>query len=54
MNPNDFVYTQIYKGALNVGASALSAQQSAAIGSDEYRKGKFGKKVSHLIEEKIK
>ncbi len=54
MKPNDFVYTQIYKGALNAGASALSAQQSASTGSDDYRKGRFTRKVSHLIEDKIK
>lgn len=54
MEPADFVYSQIFKGALNNGASQNESQQQAVMGMEAYKKGKISKKVSHLIEEKIK
>ena len=54
MKPEDFVYDQIYKGALSKGASDRCAKDSAVIGIDEYRKNKIVGKVSNLIEARIK
>lgn len=55
MQPNDFVFNQIYKGALNQGAKEDSAHRFAVIGLDKFKKGKYGgAKVSHLIEQCIK
>lgn len=47
MNPNEFIYQQIYKGALNVGASEKSAQSHAAMGLNDYKKSK--EKASTLV-----
>lgn len=49
MTPQDFVYTQIYKGALKGKASERMAQQHAQIGLDIYKKNKFSGKASELI-----
>jgi len=53
MSPEDFVYNQIFKGALNKKASQNNAQKQAVIGMEKYKKGKISKKVSHLIEQGI-
>lgn len=53
MSPEDYIYNQIYKGALSVGASEQFAKDNAVTGLSDWKKGKF-KKVIDLIEEKIK
>lgn len=51
---NDFVYSQIYKGALNAGAKDEFALSAALTGLDDYKKGRYDRKVLDLIELKIK
>lgn len=53
MNAGDAVYKHIYDGAIKAGATEWSAQNEAAQGSDDYRKGRFSK-VSELITSRIK
>lgn len=50
----DFVFNQVYKGAMKGGAKQEIAHQQAVICLDEYKKGKYSKKVSFLIEGHIK
>ena len=54
MQPNDFVYQQIYKGALSKGASERAAHNNALLGLEDYKKNKIFKKVSYLIEDRVK
>lgn len=55
MMPNDFVFDQIYKGALKAGATERHSHNNAMLGLDDYKKHKLGaKKVSSLIETRIK
>jgi len=54
MNPGDFVYNEIFRGALAKKATERAAHTNAQIGLEDYNKNKIGKKVSHLIEERIK
>jgi len=51
---NDFVFDQIYKGALAAGAKEKAAHDHALMGVDDYKKGKFQGKASKLIESRIK
>lgn len=53
VNKNDFVYMQIYKGAMKAGASEYSSHRAAVTGIEDYKKNKF-KKAIDLIEQKIK
>lgn len=53
-NLEDFVYSQIFNGALAQKASERHAHDQALIGLEDYKKGKIPKKVSHLIEDRIK
>ena len=53
MNNRDFVYNQIYKGALKQKATERAAHQAALTGSEDYRKGRF-KNATILITDKIK
>lgn len=54
MNPADFVYRQIYTGALRAGATERAAHSQAVMGLDRYKRGKNRGTVSKLIEEHIK
>lgn len=54
MTPKDFVYTQIYKGALSRSASELFAHQRAVMGTEAYLKNSFKGKAIALIESEIK
>ena len=54
MNVRDFVYKQIYSGAISAGADERTAHSHAVMGLDEYKKGKFEGSVSKLIEARIK
>tara|TARA_Y100000593_G_C4224646_1_gene293759 strand:- start:52 stop:246 length:195 start_codon:yes stop_codon:yes gene_type:complete len=54
MNPSDFVYDQIYKGALNKQASQRWAQHHALLGLEDWKKNKIPSKTSKLIEARIK
>ena len=55
MQPNDFVYMQIYKGAMKAGATERAAKDHAVMGLNEYKSNRFGqKKVSGLIDWHIK
>lgn len=53
MNEQDYIYEQIYKGALKAGASDRAALQAATTGLQKYKNNQF-KKASSLIIEKIK
>ena len=52
MIPTDFVYTQIYKGALRAGASERSSHANAVMGLDDFKKGRY-KKPHKIITERI-
>ena len=53
MNDN-FVFDQIYKGSINGGATERIAHNAALTGVESYKKGRYTKRVSVLIEDKIK
>lgn len=54
MNPSDFVYDQIFKGAIRQGTKQDSAHRHAVMGLDELKKGKMGgARASKLIERHI-
>jgi hypothetical protein len=53
MNNNDFIYDQIYKGALKEGAHENSAKNAATFGLSEYKKNRF-KSIKVLIDTMIK
>ena len=52
MTPEDYIYSQIYKGALEAGASERSAKDHAVMGLEKWKNGKFDKS-SQLISEMI-
>lgn len=54
MIPDDFVYNQIFKGAISQGAKERHAHSNAVLGLEDYKKHKIAKRVSHLIEGRIK
>lgn len=54
MSPADYIYTQIYKGALHGGACERKAKDHAVMGLDDYKRNKYAGKPSRLIEERIK
>lgn len=54
MLPKDFVYNQIYKGALGKGASEAFAHQRATMGVNNYLKGNFKGKAINFVESEIK
>lgn len=54
MNTTDFVYNQVYKGALNQGVHESVALQYALIALDKYKKSNIGGvKVSKFIKDTI-
>lgn len=53
MNNTDYIYDQIFKGAINNGASERNAKDHAVMGLDDFRKNRF-QKHGKLIEERIK
>lgn len=59
LNVEDFVYEQIFKGAINKGAKELHARDHAVMGLDDFKKGKIATKkskkrtVANLIDERI-
>ena len=53
MNPIDFIYDQIYRGAIQAGAKEPKAKDNAIAGVSDWKKGRF-KKPSQLIEQRIK
>lgn len=53
MQSTDFVYRQIYHGALNDGALERCAHTQAVIGLEKYKKNQFDKAIN-LINEHIK
>ena len=52
-NAKDFIFDQVYKGALKAGASDRHAKDEAVTAMDRYKKNRFGK-ASKMIEEAIK
>lgn len=52
MQAKDYVFEQIYKGALAAGAKERAAHSFAIIGMDRWAKNKF-KKTSALVREMI-
>ena len=53
MTPNDFFYTQIYKGALSEGVPEKVAHAHAVIGLDLYKKSAY-ETPTKLLESCIK
>jgi hypothetical protein len=53
MQPRDFVYNSIYKGALRLSASERRAHEAAVTGLDAYKKCRY-KKPSQMIDARIK
>ena len=53
MQPRDYVYDQIFKGAMAAGASERNAKDRACMGLDDFKKNRF-KKVADLIGDRIK
>lgn len=53
MNPCDFVFNQIYKGAMRQGATEKAARYHAGEGLADYNKSKMPNKASGLIEQRI-
>lgn len=54
MMPDDFVFNQIFKGALNQKASERCAHNNALLGLEDYKKNRIASKVSKLIQDRIK
>lgn len=54
MQPNDFVWNQIYKGSIARGAKQGVAHKHAVTGSERYRKNQFSGKAVNFIEQCIK
>jgi len=54
MMPDDFVFNQIFKGAIAKKASDRHAHKHAVMGLADYKKSKNKKRVSFLIEDRIK
>ena len=52
MIPTDFIYKQIYTGALKAGATERAAHSNAVMGLDDFKKGRY-KKPASLIKERI-
>jgi hypothetical protein len=42
MNTHDFIYSQIYKGALKAGAKERQALNAATMGLEAFKKGELG------------
>ena len=53
MLPKDFVFNQIYKGAISQGSSERNAKEMAARGVSQFLKGQFSGKPSGLIMDMI-
>lgn len=49
MDATDFVYNQIYTGALAAGASQVSADKAATLGVEVFQKNRF-ENTSQMIE----
>lgn len=52
MNGRDFIFNEIYKGALRAGACERFAHDAAVTGLDAYKKNNF-KKAHKLVADKI-
>jgi len=50
MKAEDYIYNQIYKGALKAGASERSAKDHAVMGLEMWKKGKFEQSVSLITD----
>lgn len=53
MLPKDFVFNQIYKGAIQQGSSEKNAKDKAVEGVGKFLKGNFTSKASGLIIDQI-
>ncbi len=53
MNNTDYLYAEIYKGALRAGALEHSAKAAAEVGLSEYKKNRY-KNIKTLVSEMIK
>ena len=53
MNPNDYIFNMVYKGALAEGAHEIAAKDCAILAMNEFKKGRF-KKAKELIDGHIK
>lgn len=54
MMPNDFVWKQVYHGAMKLGANERIAKERACMASDKFRKSSYGKNAIKMIEDEIK
>lgn len=53
MNPDDYIFKQVYKGAMEQGAHEVAAKDCAILAMNEFKKGRF-KKAKELIDGHIK
>ena len=53
MNPNDYIFNQVYKGALADGACERASKDCAIMAMDDFKKGRF-KKATEIINKYIK
>lgn len=53
MNNIDYLYNEIYEGALRAGALEPSAKNAAETGLREYKKNRY-KSINKLVEEMVK
>jgi hypothetical protein len=54
VNSEDFVYKAIFSGCIAKKVDQSIGHKHAVMGLDDYKKNKIAKKVSHLIEDRIK
>lgn len=53
MEPSDFIFNQVYKGAMAKGVVERIAHNAAVIALDDFKKGRFSGKASKLIADRI-
>ena len=49
----DFVFTQIYKGSIREGVSEGLSHNTAILGVEDYKKGRYQGKPAKMIQDRI-
>lgn len=49
MKPNDFIFNEVYRGAIKGGAKEPIAKDQAVQAMDDYAKGKFKKPLDLIL-----
>lgn len=49
----DFVFTQIYKGAIRENVSERLAHNTATLGVEDYKKGRYQGRPAKMIQDRI-